>query len=145
MSGCPDPGCHFFESGRFCDVHFRKSDMKVWGPDIRSLYFQTSAHYTKWTSRMSLFRNWTCLENSTTPSLERWSHVGTDRRHAPQGHTVNPRIDLLTYLHVTRLKQDNDRLAPNTPAFLPCAALSPRLHVGPTVGNSVGTWGVLTD
>ena len=52
-----------------------------------------------------------------------------------------PSIRGLTHPHVPRLKQDNDRLAPNTPAWLPCAALSLRLHVGPAVGNSVGTWG----
>ena len=45
---------------------------------------------------MPLFEKWTFLEHPTTPSLGCWSHVGTDRRRPPQGHTVDPRVNSST-------------------------------------------------
>jgi hypothetical protein len=132
MSGCPDPGCRFFESGRFWKI-----------PPLPP--------------------------SSAGVMLARIG--GTPPRGIPS-------IRGLTYRHIPRLKQDNDRPAPNTLAplvassmvsarccpalvkgvmdgyirgswmclvtqgclYWPRAALSPQLHVGPRVGNSVGTW-----
>jgi len=133
MSGCSDPGCRFFESGSFCDVHFRKSDIlrvDVFGPRM--------SHHPSGRRGCRFFESGRLWESPPLPPSIAGVMSARIGGTPPRGM---PSIRGLKYLQVPRLKQDNDRLAPNTPAFLPRATLSPRLHVGPTVCNRVGTWG----